>query len=64
MLLLQEAALKQEVELAEERKRQNNVLDEQRKIVKNLEDMMQKRQAALALAKKHVRVEYRFNVCY
>lgn len=44
----------QEKELAEERKRQTNILDEQQTIIRSLEEMMQKRDIASAKTKKEV----------
>ncbi|CAM9384569.1 unnamed protein product, partial [Scytosiphon promiscuus] len=44
----QEAVSQQEKELAEERKRQTNILNEQRNVLQSLEGMMKKRGAALA----------------
>lgn len=55
MPLLQETVSQQDKELAEERKRQKEVLDEQRRIILSLEENMEKRQAAVAQAKKDVR---------
>lgn len=51
---LQEAVAQQEKELAEERKRQTNILDEQRNILQSLEEMMKKRGSALAKTKEEV----------
>lgn len=45
----------QEKELAEERTRQANILDEQRRVLESLEEMMQKRETALAKARDEVR---------
>ncbi|CAM9543704.1 unnamed protein product, partial [Hapterophycus canaliculatus] len=46
--VLQEAVSRQEKDLAEERKRQTNILDEQRNTIRSLEEMMEKRAFALA----------------
>lgn len=51
---LQEAVSQQEKELAEERKRQKNVLDDQRRILQSLEENMQEREIALAKTKEEV----------
>ncbi|CAM9179868.1 unnamed protein product [Ectocarpus fasciculatus] len=47
----QEAVSRQENELAEERKRQTNALNEQRKTLQSLEEDLQKREAAMAKTK-------------
>lgn len=54
-MVSQEALSQQEKELAEERKRQATILDEQRRVLGSLEEMLQKREAALAKAKEEVR---------
>eukprot|EP00903_Cladosiphon_okamuranus_P007587 g7360.t1 len=48
----QEALSQHEKELGEERKRQTTILDEQRRVLGSLEEMIQKRETALAKAKE------------
>ena len=59
---MQEAAVRHEKELAEERQRQKAVLDEQRSAMLSLQDRMQKREASLVQAKEEVRVENHFRL--
>lgn len=57
MTLVQEAAVRHEKELADERQRQKAVLDEQRSATLNLQDRKQKREASLVQAKKEVHAD-------
>lgn len=52
--------MRQETELAEERKRQKEVLDDQQNTIMSLEDMMQKRQANVVEAKEAVSTDNGF----
>lgn len=56
----QKAASQQEKEVQEERRRQSEVLDEQRRVIRNLEDMTEKRRLAMKLAKEEASKETTF----